>query len=186
MVVRRTRGEVTARIGSSQSVLVRERAGRDRDVTAVVDDEKMTQLGQPWRDRGDSFTKTAVEDDGNRVGIVEQVLELLGDVAVVHVDRYSPQLQQRDKSLDPLATVVGIDGDVVADPDATRGEVVSQLVRARLELGVGDFHRGRSRQDQRHAIRDRVDGELDHVGDVEAGHVSGPSGCAGVRARARR
>ena len=73
-----------------------------------------------------------VVDDGLEVGVVEEVAQLLLDVAEVHVHRHGPDLVGRQRGLDPLDAVGAVDADVVAGPDALGEQVVGELVGPRL------------------------------------------------------
>ena len=64
------------------------------------------------------------------------VLELVGDVAVVHVDRDGAQLVAGEHRLEVLDRVAQVAADVVAGPDAEVGQRVREPVRALVELAV--------------------------------------------------
>ena len=81
--------------------------------------------------RGEQRRELAVEHDRLGVGVVEQVLQLVFDVPVVHVDRHRAQLVRREHRLDVLDAVHEVDGHVIAGADAVRGEVVREAVGAR-------------------------------------------------------
>ena len=75
--------------------------------------------------------------DRLQLGVGAQVAQLVGDVAVVDVDRHRPQLERGEHDLDVLGAVVEVAPDVVAGPDARPAQVVGQPVRPLLELAVG-------------------------------------------------
>ena len=86
---------------------------------------------------GDPGGELPLEHEGDEVGVVEQVPELVLDVAVVDVDPHRSKLEHRPEGLDPLDRVVGVDPDVVAGPDALGSEVVGEPVRPLLHLSIG-------------------------------------------------
>jgi hypothetical protein len=100
----------------------------------------------------------------HQVGVVEQVGQLVLDVAEVDVDRHGPQLEGGHHGHHPLGRVLAVDPDVVADPDAVVGEVVGQAVGPLLHLRVAEavvaHHQGG-------AVAHDVDGALEEVSDVE-------------------
>ena len=101
------------------------------------------------------------------VGVVEDVVELALDVAVVHVDHDGPDLEDREQRDDVLDAVLGVDPDMVAGSHAAALEEVREPVGVGLQLGVrhdpvGDLDDA--------AVRNDVDGVLEEIGDVE-GHV---------------
>ena len=74
------------------------------------------------------------EDQRDEVGVVEEVAQLLDDVAVVHVDRHRARLVAAEHRLDPLGAVERVDADVLARLDADVEQVVRDPVRALVEL----------------------------------------------------
>ena len=114
----------------------------------------------------------------DEIGVVEQVPQLGFDVAVVDVDRDRAQLVRGEDRLDELVAVERVDADVVAGPDALRGEVVREAVRVLLELArtsapVAD--------DDRDPVGDRVGDVFDEICDVP-GHIGRSSTLGRVRA----
>ena len=105
-------------------------------------------------------------DQRHHVGVVEEVVELALDVAVVDVDVDRADLHHRQHGDDVLDAVLGVDADVVAGAYASRREEVGEPVGVGLELGVG--HRAVSHL-HGGVVRDGVDGVLEEVGDVQ-GH----------------
>ncbi len=105
------------------------------------------QLGEHL---GERRRELRVHDDRRRPGVVEQVAQLLGDVAVVDVERGDAGLQAAEHRLEVLVAVVQVDGEVVlaglvagkvgplgvaAEPGAD--EVVGQPVGALGDVGPG-------------------------------------------------
>ena len=78
----------------------------------------------------------AVEHDRLGVGVVEEVAQLVLDVAVVHVDRHRAELERGEHALEVLDAVVEVERDVVAGADAEPGEVVREPVGALVGRGV--------------------------------------------------
>ena len=105
-----------------------------------------------------------LEDQRDEIGVVEEVPELLDDVAVVHVDRDRPGLEATEHRLDPLGAVERVDADVLAGQHADVAEVVRDPVRALVELAVGE---AAVAGDEREAIGDRVGDGFEEVGQVE-------------------
>ena len=132
-------------------------------VAAVVHVDQVLEQRQRVADGPDAGRELAVEDDGLEVGVVEQVAQLLLDVAEVHVHRDGAHLVGRQRRLDPLDAVGAVDADVVAGLDALGDQVVGELVGPRLELPVGAplvaHHQDLS-------IGHRVHGVLEEVRDV--------------------
>ena len=123
----------------------------------------MGQQGQLVAHGGDARRELLVEHQRLEVGVVEQVAQLLLDVAVVDVDGHGPQLEHGQQGLDPAHRVPAVDPDVVARAQAGVGQVVGQAVGALVELGVGALlavaHHGQ-------AVGHGVDGVLEQVGEV--------------------
>ena len=103
-------------------------------------------------------------DEGDQVGVVVEVPELVLDIPVVDVDGHGPGLEAGDHGLDVLGAVLELDADVVAAPDACRLEVVGQAVGALLELGVGE---ATVAAHQCLPLADHVGQRLEDVGQVE-------------------
>jgi hypothetical protein len=164
-VVRRARPEVTLGTGVGQRSLVGNRAER-REVLAarVVDRHEVAELRQAVANRGDARGELALVHHRHQVGVVEQVVELLLHVAVVHVDGNRAQLVAGEHRLHELGAVVGVDADVIAGLHPVRGQVVCGAVGALVERREAVTHRSGH---QRLSLGDGVSGGLDQVGDVE-------------------
>jgi hypothetical protein len=87
--------------------------------------------------RGRARRELALEDERLEIGVVEEVAELVLDVAVVDVDPHGADLENRPQRLDPLDGVVGVDADVVVRAEAVRRQVVRQAVGSLFHLAVG-------------------------------------------------
>ena len=78
------------------------------------------------------------EDERDEVGVVEEVAQLLVDVAVVDVDRHRAGLEAAEHRLDPLGAVERVDADVLAGPDADVAEVVRDRFARSSSSRVGE------------------------------------------------
>ena len=115
---------------------------------------------------GDQVGVGALEQQRDHVGVVEQVVQLGLDVAVVDVDRHCPHLQRGQERDHVLDAVLGVERDVVTRLDPLGGQVVRQLVALALELGVG---RGAVTHLHREVVGGGVDGVFEEISDVQ-GH----------------
>ena len=95
---------------------------------------KCRSFGQARQHRRDVRPELGLEDERDEVGVVEQVAQLVDDVAVVDVDRHGARLEAAEHRLDPLGAVERVDADVLARLDAHVAEVVREAVRALVEL----------------------------------------------------
>jgi hypothetical protein len=77
-------------------------------------------------------------DDGPRVGVVEHVPHLVGDIPVVHVDRHRTELQRREERLEVLGSVRAHDRDLVADAHTALGQMRRESRGAVVELAPRD------------------------------------------------
>src|SRR5207302_1799805 len=132
--------------------------------TVPFDADEMLQAGLGRPRRGDERPVLALVDARDDVGVLEQVAQLLFDVAEVDVHRDGADLVDREQRLDPLDAVGGEDADVIAGLHAETGESVGQPVGPFVELAVRDFAAG---IDQGDAVGNLVDGELEQIGEVE-------------------
>ena len=114
--------------------------------------------------RVDSFPQVARDEEGEEVGVVEQVEKLVLDVAVVDVDGHGAGLEAPEHDLDPLGAVPRLDADMVTGADTSLDQMVGDAVGALVELGVGATGLA---GDQRVAVGHRVDDDLEEVGEVE-------------------
>ena len=102
----------------------------------------------------------------DHVRVLEQILKLALDVAVVDVDQDGAGLddaEHRDHDLDAVAAV---QPDLVVLVDALVDEVVGEAVGLLLQLGVGELV---VTADQGDTVRHSVDGVLGKIGNVQ-GH----------------
>jgi hypothetical protein len=163
-VVRRARPEGARRRSARERLGIGEGATPAEVLAAVVvDRDPMPQQRHLVFYRLDPGGEAAVVDQRLEIRVVEQVAELVLDVAIVHVDRDGAQLVGAEHALDELDAVEGVDPDVIAGADPDRGQVVGEPVRALLELGVGP---PLVAADQRLPVGREVDDALDQIGDV--------------------
>jgi len=123
-------------------------AGRRRGQQRLVGlppHHDVIEQGQLGRDRLDGGRQLGLGDDDPQVGVAEEVVELLGHVAEVHVHGYRPELVGRDHGFDVLGIVEQVQTHVIPRAHAETGEAVRQAVGPGIELGVG-------RPRHRHAV----------------------------------
>ena len=102
----------------------------------------MVTVGRSIAYLGERRRERRVVDDAPRAGVGQQVLQLLGDVAVVHVERRDPCLVGAEHALEVLGAVVEVEGEVVLT-----GLVWGQLValgteaKAPVEQRIGEASR---------------------------------------------
>ena len=82
-------------------------------VAAVTDLQQDPEPGQPVADRGQRRGERRVVDDRLRARVAQQVLELLGHVAVVDVERREACLVRAEHAFDVLVAVVQVERQVV-------------------------------------------------------------------------
>ncbi len=150
-------------IGDGEAVFVIDAVRARRRIGAIVHDEHVAQRRRARRiDRG---TELSVDDEGDEVGVIVQVPELVSDVAVVHIDRHRGQLECSQHPLDVLGPVEQLEADPVAAADAVRPQMVGESVGARLELGVAEPASGGV---EGGPVAHGVDHALEQLRDVEA------------------
>ena len=98
-------------------------------------------LGQGTEGAGDGRSEPAVEDQAHQAGVVVEVLEFAGDIAVVDVDRNRPDLEAGQHDLDVLGPVGQLHPDTVTCSDPGGGQVVSETVGPPVEVPVGEAAR---------------------------------------------
>ena len=131
---------------------------------SVVELDEVLQLRHARQYAGDMRSELCFEDQRDEIGVVEQVAELLHDVAVVHVDRDGPGLETAEHRFDPLRAVEGVDADVLTRQHADVAQVVRDPVRALVELPVGQ---AAFAGDHRGPVRHGVGDGFEQVGEVE-------------------
>ena len=113
----------------------------------------------PTADLVDEAGEGPVEDDGHAVGVVPQVGELVGAVAVVGVDRDQTGVQRAHRHDEVLGAVVEVDAHLVLELGAALGERRAERVDRREQLAVADLAvalADRDRVRQRRARRTRA------------------------------
>ena len=115
---------------------------------------------------GDQGRVGTLVQQRHHVRVVEQVVQLAFDVAVVDVDGHGADLEDRQQRHDVLDAVLRVDPDVLAGLHPAAREVVRQPVGVGLELGVG--HPALAHLDHV-TLGDDVDGVLEEISDVD-GH----------------
>ena len=125
----------------------------------------MLELREPGQHARDERPELGLVHERDEIGVVEEVAELLGDVAVVDVDRDRAGLVAAEHRFDPFGAVDGVDADVLTGFDADVDEVVartgSPARRARANV------RRRSPATSAEPVGDAVGDELEQVGEVE-------------------
>ena len=111
-----------------------------------------------------TLNKLVRNDQRLEIGVVEDVGQLVFDIAIVDVHPYSAQLEHRPQGLDPFGTVECVDPNVVAGANALSGKVMCELIGAGFGLGVGASGVGAH---DVIAIGPFVDCLLKQVGEVE-------------------
>ncbi len=104
------------------------------------------------------------DDDGRRVGVVKDVLELGVGVAVVHVHRNGAQLDGRNQRLHVFGAVLQEERYLVVGTDSPRREEVCDLVGLPVHLRVSGLIALVAEDD---ALGDRVGDRFEDVGEVE-------------------
>ncbi len=154
----RTRGEGIGIGDGVEAVLGRARPVGDHDQRA--------QHRHVADDGGDAGPELLAVDEADQIGVVEEVAQLLLDVAVVDVDGHGADLEDGEHRLHPLDAVGRVDADVLARLDAVGGEVVGEAVGPLLELAEGaDIVAA----DEGGLVGDDVGGVLEEIGEV-VGH----------------
>ncbi|MCI3950460.1 MAG: hypothetical protein K0R11_2394 [Acidimicrobiales bacterium] len=152
--------------GGGQGLLVPDHPVGYGLVGPVLDDHQVVQLGQAGGHRRHPRAELPGEEDGHEVGVVEEVVQLPLDVAVVDVDGDGPQLERGQHPLEVLGAVEQLEADVVARPHPRHLEVVGQPVGPLVELGVGQAP---GRRGDRLPVGDGVDHPLEQLAQV-VGH----------------
>ncbi len=121
-------GEVIPRHGTCER-----RRGQPRDARSLlIDDEEDGAEGRQVVD------DVRVREDDARSGLTENESETLGGPGLVERDVGGPRLEDGEEGDDEVGGAVEADGDARAREHTQRAQVMSELVGARVELGVGD------------------------------------------------
>ena len=140
-------GDALHRFVGREHLVVGRRAGHLAGA-AVVDLDQQLQLRQPIDDLGDAVAERGVEHQSLGIGVVEQVPQLVVEVAVVDVDRHTADLEGAVLSLEVLVAVVHVQPDLAVGPESGSGVCSGQpcgpLVVLRPGLDVVTVRRLRS------------------------------------------
>ena len=112
-------------------------AGIDRGV-AVRDGDEVIDGGDRGADRVDEVGELGVDEDDFGLGVLEDVLEVGGDQAVVDWDDHGADGGGGVEGFEELVAVGGDDRDAVALAEAHCDEGVGLLVDALAELAPGE------------------------------------------------
>ncbi len=157
-------GEVPLGAPRGHRLLVGDGAPGERLAGPVVDGDHQSEVGELGQQLGHLGPVAGLVDQGDQVGVGEQVAELVLHVAVVDVDPHGPQLEHRPGRLHPLHAVERVDADVVAGADPLGGQEVGQPVGPGLHLGEGA---ALARGHQVLAVPEGVDRRLEQISQVE-------------------
>ena len=111
-IVGRKIGARRPRVRRGERLLVVEGPGQQRLARAVLHLQPEPHLAETAADPREGGREAGVKDDRPRLGVVEEILELLVDVAVVHVHGDAARLEGADHPLEILVPVVEIERDV--------------------------------------------------------------------------
>jgi hypothetical protein len=104
-------GRIVARF--RERLLEVARARQQRHAAAVIDLQQERHLRQPRSHTRQRRGEAGVIDDRARVGVREQIDQLLVDVAIVDVERRHPGLEGAEHALEILGAVVEVEREVV-------------------------------------------------------------------------
>ena len=105
---------------------------------AILDDQPAPHQRQARLDLLDDRRELAREDHRRRVGIFEDVVNLVGHIAVVDIDVDLPGFERRDQSLHVGGMVAQVEGGLFASLCATIDQGAGQVVGATVKLAPGD------------------------------------------------
>jgi hypothetical protein len=112
-----------------------------------------------------------VEHHGLGVGVVEQIDQLVGDVAIVGVDRDEARLERREIGLEVFGGVVEIGRDLGLPAESDLQKPRRQGVGPAVEIGPGQAPLA---MDLRRAVRNGVGHRFPDVGVIPLGHGASP------------
>ena len=131
-------------------------------VGAVLDHHAVRDARGGGEGLGEDVGVAPLVDDDDGVRVVEEVLQLGGDVPVVDVDHHGADLEDRDHGLDGLDGVAAVDRHLVVGPHAHGLQVVGEPVGPVLEFLEGE---GAVPLDQDDPVRDAVHAVFDEISD---------------------
>ena len=89
-------------------------------LVALVGDHDRARPGERCGGPRRAVLEVGLGEHNFQIGVVEQVRQLLVDVAEVHVHRHRAELVRRQRGLDVLVAVVEMTADVIALADSQR------------------------------------------------------------------
>ena len=146
-----------------------------RPVRAVLDHDQVVETRKPVPDGGHHRGEARLEDEHRQLGVVEEVVQLVGHVAVVDVDGHRPHLVGGHHRLEILGPAVHERAHVPVRGQSQSVETVGQAIRPFVQRAIGQpgvspHHRLAFGDAGRHA--------LEQVGQVELHGQSSPRGSA--------
>jgi hypothetical protein len=130
----------------------------------VLDLDPLAHIRQTIAELGDVPREGCFVHYDGRVGVVEEVEQLVLAVAVVDVHGNEPGLHRREHRLEVLRPVVAVDGELVARLPAAR-EVAGERVGAPIELEPAALDAGVA-VSHGQPIRNGVGDQLEDVGQI--------------------
>ena len=109
------------RVGAGDHVVVRQ-STVDVVLASVVDLDQQLQFGEPVDDPADTIGERRVVHQRLGVGVVEQVPQLVVEVAVVDVDGHAAHLERPVLGLEVLVAVVQVEPDLRIGSEAGGGD----------------------------------------------------------------
>ena len=117
------------------------------------------QLREPVGDTGDAVAERRVEHERFGVGVVEQVPQLVVEVAVVDVDRDAAHLERAELRLEVLVAVVEVQPDLAVGSESGRDERRRHAGGAVVVLAPAPASCRRGRSPARQAIASAIDSQ---------------------------
>ena len=135
VVARSAPGRVHVVVGAGAGGVLVRRGPLGARAGSVVDPQPQGDLGNPIADGLALVGERAVEHDGGGVGVVPEVHQLVGGVAVVGVDDGEARLEGGEDRLEVLRAVVEVLRDLVLFGRAGSQECRGDPVRTSIEVG---------------------------------------------------
>ena len=104
----------------------------------IADHVPPLHLGEPAAHGVEQITEHGVEHDRFRVGVIEQIEDLFGCVAIVGIHRRHRRFERTHHRLEVLGRVVEVTGELALMGHATVEQICGQRIRALLELSPGE------------------------------------------------
>ena len=159
-------------VAAALGEVARGRSGRDRrleveaffGVPALPNDEPGLQGRQVHGGRLRHGQELRFGHKRDEIGVVEEIPQLMGDVAVVHVDGHRPQLERGQQGDHELHAIVEVQAHMRSRPDALGAQESGEPICPLVELPKGQ---PLSRSDQRVPLADHVNEALEKIREVE-------------------